>query len=476
MKTILDLNLEDFFRLILGYENVYRLVFSFYKKFNNMKKEEVIIEGTISEMLELAKELDYDKSQKVLDLCKDKPEYQNFYIDELEIYKYLEHHTKNFEKELVEMVLKKMDLLYFNYSEEMGNKLIEEYKKEKRELPTKTLKIANFDAFTCIDRNKMLCGRYPDEIYLFQKTIDLLEKKLKNNKITNTELLEYGYNDFIKLIADEEIDIKFISIYLKNEYDNNRINSFFIAVEKYIKTYYLKMLYAMVDKKLKGISFSKKEVDEIIRYQYLPIDYMEFNGWYSELLMFIARNVVQLWPKSNIALKLPNTNLSVLVNQLAEYVSNPRMELTYIKSLNTFPKQELISEQHRQLTKDLKTDVQKNPPPPKELTPEQIENLKKYFISQFKGIGNNTNDFENLLIPDLNNIIKRQKAKECAMIAAIIYDCRYFKSTNKPTFNNWRNEFYNIMGIKTHTIYKKSVLEKENKYNKLREKFNYLNI
>ena len=32
------------------------------------------------------------------------------------------------------------------------------------------------------------------------------------------------------------------------------------------------------------------------------------------------------------------------------------------------------------------------------------------------------------------------------------------------------------MGIKTHTIYKKSVLEKENKYNELREKFNYLNI
>lgn len=112
----------------------------------------------------------------------------------------------------------------------------------------------------------------------------------------------------------------------------------------------------------------------------------------------------------------------------------------------------------------------------KELTPEQIEKLKSYFIPQFKGIGNNTNDFENLLIPDLNNIIKRQKAKECAMIAAIIYDCRYFKSTNKPTFNNWRNEFYNIMGIKTHTIYKKSVLEKENKYNKLREIFNYLNI
>lgn len=118
----------------------------------------------------------------------------------------------------------------------------------------------------------------------------------------------------------------------------------------------------------------------------------------------------------------------------------------------------------------------KNPPLPKELTPEKKEKLKQYFISSFKGIGNNTNYFENLLIPDLNNIIKRQKAKECAMIAAIIYDCRYFKSTNKPTFNNWRNEFYNIMGIKTHTIYKKSVLEKENKYNELREKFNYLNI
>lgn len=118
----------------------------------------------------------------------------------------------------------------------------------------------------------------------------------------------------------------------------------------------------------------------------------------------------------------------------------------------------------------------KNPPLPKELTPEKKEKLKQYFISSFKGIGNNTNYFENLLIPDLNNIIKRQKAKECAMIAAIIYDCRYFKSTNRPTFNNWRNEFYNIMGIKTHTIYKKSVLEKENKYNELREKFNYLNI
>ena len=159
------------------------------------------------------------------------------------------------------------------------------------------------------------------------------------------------------------------------------------------------------------------------------------------------------------------------IGNLSIYIGSLELTNYYIDKL---PKKE--EKQPPQLTKDLKTDVQKNPPPPKELTPEQIENLKKYFISQFKGIGNNTNDFEKLLIPDLNNIIKRQKAKECAMIAAIIYDCRYFKSTNKPTFNNWRNEFYNIMGIKTHTIYKKSVLEKENKYNELRKKFNYLNI
>lgn len=122
----------------------------------------------------------------------------------------------------------------------------------------------------------------------------------------------------------------------------------------------------------------------------------------------------------------------------------------------------------------------KNPPLPtplpKELTPEKKEKLKQYFISSFKGITNNPNYFENLLIPELNKYVNHIKAKDCARIAAIIYDSKYFKQTKKPTYNKWLNDFYDIMGIKTKTMYKRNVLKNEKKFNELREKFEYLNI
>lgn len=122
----------------------------------------------------------------------------------------------------------------------------------------------------------------------------------------------------------------------------------------------------------------------------------------------------------------------------------------------------------------------KNPPLPtplpKELTPEKKEKLKQYFIPSFKGITNNPNYFENLLIPELNKYVNHIKAKDCARIAAIIYDSKYFKQTKKPTYNKWLNDFYDIMGIKTKTMYKRNVLKNEKKFNELRKKFEYLNI
>jgi hypothetical protein len=122
----------------------------------------------------------------------------------------------------------------------------------------------------------------------------------------------------------------------------------------------------------------------------------------------------------------------------------------------------------------------KNPPLPtplpKELTPEKKEKLKQYFISSFKGTTNNPNYFENLLIPELNEYVNHIKAKDCARIAAIIYDSKYFKQTKKPTYNKWLNDFYDIMGIKTKTMYKRNVLKNEKKFNELRKKFGYLNI
>lgn len=248
---------------------------------------------------------------------------------------------------------------------------------------------------------------------------------------------------------------------------NNKINCYEYGWMKTFKIELNDIEYKREFKKyLENVDLKQKE-----KY----IDLMEFVKWINicyKLDVFKINKIVQdyidvEYVKYKSAGYRATLNPILKINRMIRYYHDLFIQLNLLSE---------TPEQPPQLTKDLKTDVQKNPPPPKELTPEQIENLKKYFISQFKGIGNNTNDFENLLIPDLNNIIKRQKAKECAMIAAIIYDCRYFKSTNRPTFNNWRNEFYNIMGIKTHTIYKKSVLEKENKYNELREKFNYLNI
>jgi hypothetical protein len=38
------------------------------------------------------------------------------------------------------------------------------------------------------------------------------------------------------------------------------------------------------------------------------------------------------------------------------------------------------------------------------------------------------------------------------------------------------NDFYDIMGIKTETMYKRNVLKNEKKFNELRKKFEYLNI
>lgn len=176
-----------------------------------------------------------------------------------------------------------------------------------------------------------------------------------------------------------------------------------------------------------------------------------------------------------------NIDFIKLQNEVEIYLKHRRrIEDIYIYIGTWEQTEKYINELHIQ--KNDKEPIQQTkeksqiPPPLKELKQEQIKKLELYFTSQFKGIGNNPNNFENLLIPELNMYVNHIKAKDCARIAAIIYDSIYFKQTNLPTYNKWLNDFYDIMGIKTKTMYKRNVLKNEKKFNELRKKFSYLYI
>jgi hypothetical protein len=81
----------------------------------------------------------------------------------------------------------------------------------------------------------------------------------------------------------------------------------------------------------------------------------------------------------------------------------------------------------------------------RQFTNEQIEILKTYFTAQFKGMGNNINYFEHLLI----DLKKDREGVEYAKIAKLIYESRKsvagFKT--KP-FTQWYETFCNLMGIR----------------------------
>jgi hypothetical protein len=111
----------------------------------------------------------------------------------------------------------------------------------------------------------------------------------------------------------------------------------------------------------------------------------------------------------------------------------------------------------------------------KELTPEQIENLKKYFISGFRGIGNNYNNFDEFFIPELTKYINSKSNKELARIAFIIYECKYFNQYPKNiSYNKWLFIFYDIMGIKEGTQYKPNQHKRDKILNEMKNDFNFL--
>jgi hypothetical protein len=91
------------------------------------------------------------------------------------------------------------------------------------------------------------------------------------------------------------------------------------------------------------------------------------------------------------------------------------------------------------------------------ITEEGKEILKHYFISSFKGMGNNNvNYFDDCLIPDLK---KDRTAKEYATIAKLMFHSREFNKQKKPrSFSKWYEIFCNCLGIEKKT-YKPNVLD-----------------
>ena len=160
------------------------------------------------------------------------------------------------------------------------------------------------------------------------------------------------------------------------------------------------------------------------------------------------------------------------IGNLSIYIGSLELTNYYIDKL---PKKE--EKQPPQLTKDLKTDVQKNPPPPKELTQEKIEKLKEHFKPEFKFTGGNDNYFDKCLMPDLKGIIKCNNSITYARVASIIYDSKYFIKdikTQRIQFKEWLNEFYDIMGIEKKVEYKQCQLRKAKEFNKLKNLFKYV--
>lgn len=91
------------------------------------------------------------------------------------------------------------------------------------------------------------------------------------------------------------------------------------------------------------------------------------------------------------------------------------------------------------------------------ITEEGKEILKNYFISSFKGMGNNNvNYFDEYLIPDLK---KDRTGKEYATIAKLIFHSRELNRQKKPSsFSKWYEIFCNCLGIDKKT-YRPNVLD-----------------
>lgn len=91
-----------------------------------------------------------------------------------------------------------------------------------------------------------------------------------------------------------------------------------------------------------------------------------------------------------------------------------------------------------------------------------VERLGSFFNAKFKGRGENYNYFDNLVY-DIQQI---KVAKELAMIAALIYDCKSF--VRKPsTFAAWLREFFEIIGRECPKDTRKSKYESTERLKRL---------
>ena len=102
------------------------------------------------------------------------------------------------------------------------------------------------------------------------------------------------------------------------------------------------------------------------------------------------------------------------------------------------------------------TDTDKNEPQTqsnRQFTSEQIDILKTYFVATFKGMGQNTNHFEENLLIDLK---KNRVGIEYAKIAKLIYESpKSVTGFKKKPFSQWYETFCILMGIEK-CKYKKS--------------------
>lgn len=104
-----------------------------------------------------------------------------------------------------------------------------------------------------------------------------------------------------------------------------------------------------------------------------------------------------------------------------------------------------------------------------ETTDDKINSLKDYFISTFKGMGNETNKFEEYLKHDLK---KQRTKKELAAIALIIFESDIILSSSKPRcFTDWLKIFFDVYSIEAPT-YKPNKLKDEAE--RLKPAFYYL--
>ncbi|MDR2441639.1 MAG: hypothetical protein LBE12_19935 [Planctomycetaceae bacterium] len=97
------------------------------------------------------------------------------------------------------------------------------------------------------------------------------------------------------------------------------------------------------------------------------------------------------------------------------------------------------------------------------------ENLKDYFKSAFKGMGNGSINYFESMIEDLKT---DRSAKEFAQIAYLIYESSHLNDRKPATFAEWHKIFCESIGIKQGKGYKPNHLK--NPRDGIKNLFNYL--